>query len=240
MEAPGRPRCPVLRADGNLHAPELGTGLRGGEGVGAGWVCRAGRQAPGLGRNSCRTLCSQTAAPTRALRPRRLELRPRKPSTGGGAGHCPLVPARPPPGTLPPTHIPWRLHHSWAPRPGAAWSLGPGQLDRCVAALVGSTRPLLPAAKSSRSPPPRPGHDRPPTPTCWAQHKPGRPACLQSAGSRQKNNLTSLRSFGVRCGMDGLRPHEGTNIQFQGLIQNYAIRKVCRKIQISARVLMSL
>ena len=33
-----RPRCPILRADGNLHAPELETGLRGGEGAGAGWV----------------------------------------------------------------------------------------------------------------------------------------------------------------------------------------------------------
>lgn len=33
-----RPRCPILRADGNLHAPELETGLRGGEGAGTGWV----------------------------------------------------------------------------------------------------------------------------------------------------------------------------------------------------------
>lgn len=119
MEAPGRPRCPVLRADGNLHAPELGTGLRGGEGVGAGWVCGAGRQAPGLGRNSCRTLCSQTAAPARALRPRRLELRPRKPSTGGGLGTAPRCPpARPPPGTLPPNT-----------QPGASTIPGPPALE---------------------------------------------------------------------------------------------------------------
>lgn len=118
MEAPGRPRCPVLRADGNLHAPELGTGLRGGEGVGAGWVCGAGRQAPGLGRNSCRTLCSQTAAPARALRSRRLELRPRKPSTGGGLGTAPWCP---------PAH-----HQARSPThiyPGASTTPGPPALE---------------------------------------------------------------------------------------------------------------
>lgn len=176
--SPGWPRCPVLRADGDLHAPNWEPALEVGRGWGrGGWgQGRAGRQAPGTGRNSCRTLCSQTAAPLRALRPRRQELRPRKPSRAGGWA-LPLG-ARPPTTRhAPPPHTPRLHHHSWAPCPGAAWSLGPVQPDRYVAAApVGSARPPCflqacpaPATKSTSPaphphevPPPHPGRDRPP------------------------------------------------------------------------------
>lgn len=259
--SPGWPRCPVLRADGDLHAPNWEPALEVGRGWGrGGWgQGRAGRQAPGTGRNSCRTLCSQTAAPLRALRPRRQELRPRKPSRAGGWA-LPLG-ARPPTTRhAPPPHTPRLHHHSWAPCPGAAWSLGPVQPDRYVAAPVGSARPPCflqarpaPATKSTSPaphphevPPPHPGRDRPPRQP--AGH--GTEQTRQTTPSEKQLNLCAsapsavlrrpLRSFGVLCSMEGLRPREGTNVRLQGLIQNYAIRKVCREIQISARVLMLL
>lgn len=112
--SPGWPRCPVLRADGDLHAPNWEPALEVGRGWGrGGWgQGRAGRQAPGTGRNSCRTLCSQTAAPLRALRPKQQELRPRKPSRAGGWA-LPL-------GARPPTtrHAPPHTHQGFTTTPG--------------------------------------------------------------------------------------------------------------------------
>ncbi|XP_043741637.1 collagen alpha-1(I) chain-like [Cervus elaphus] len=123
------------------------------------------------------------------------------------------------------------------PRPGPRPALLRPEGKRHAQHLQQSPRVLLPIL--TKSPHPilavtAPHASLPGT----ARNKPGR-------RHRQKSNLTCalrhpLRSFGVLCSMEGLRPHEGTNVRLQGLIQNYAIRKVCREIQISARVLMLL
>ncbi|XP_064352902.1 uncharacterized protein LOC135323368 [Camelus dromedarius] len=127
---------------------------RCGVGVGGGGAGLAGRPTPQCialpgGRNSCRTLCSRTAAllgpsdPGQGLGGRP-EQGPRKPSAGQRLG----TDTRSLPTHLqaPSTHQ--RHHPSCAPHPGAAWKLGPVQLHRpCSSSWWAPLRPpQLPAA----------------------------------------------------------------------------------------------